>query len=148
MANTWDTVEGSWAPFSSNPTVDTLVSAVTTAINIIGDTFDIDGAAMTSKLEKVTMDLGDPDKIKIVKSVTPRITADAGTKIYIRIGTQLTPDEAISWGTEQLYTVGTDRESFFSQKGRYISVRFRTQDIGANWAIHGFYIKAAESGRH
>ena len=148
MANTWNTVEGSWAPFSSNPTVDTLVSAVTTAINIIGDTFDIDGAAMTSKLEKVTMDLGDPDTIKMVKSVTPIITADTGTKVYIRIGTQFTPDEDILWGTEQLYTVGTDREVFFTQKGRYISVRLRTQDIGANWKCHGFYMDVALTGKY
>ena len=145
---TWDSYNTTWKPFSSNPTVDTLASAVTLALNIIGDTYDIDGVAMTSKLEKVTMDLGTPDMIKIVKSVTPRITASAGTKIYIRIGTQLNPDDDITWGSEQLYTVGTDREAFFTQKGRFISIRMRTQDIGANWKCHGFYIKAANSGRH
>jgi len=137
-----------WKPFSSNPTVDTLSSAVTSAINIIGDAYDIDGVAMPSQLEKVTMDLGDPDMIKMVKSVTPRITATAGTKIYIRIGTQFNPDDTISWGSEQLYTVGTDREAFFTQKGRFISIRMRTQDIGANWKCHGFYIKAAQSGKY
>ena len=145
---TWDAYVGTWKAFSSNPTVDTLSSAVTLAINVIGDTYDIDGAAMTSKLEKVTMDLGDTDLIKIVKSVTPRITANAGAKVYIRIGTQMNPDDNISWGTEQLYTVGTDREAYFTQKGRFISIRMRTQDIGANWQCHGFYIKAASSGKH
>ena len=144
----WDGRNTTWKSFSSNPTVDTLSSAVTLAINIIGDTFDIDGAAMTSKLEKVTMDLGEPDFIKVVKSVTPRITATSGTKVYIRIGTQMKPDDNITWGTEQLYTVGTDRESYFTQKGRFISIRMRTQDIGANWTCHGFYIKAAMSGKY
>lgn len=137
-----------YKPFSSNPTVDTLASAVTTAINIIGDSYDVDGVAMTSKLEKVTMDLGDPDTVKMVKSVTPRITATAGTKIYISIGTQFNPDDTVSWGSEVLYTVGTDREAHFTQKGRFISIRMRTQDTGVNWKCHGFYIKAANSGRH
>ena len=137
-----------WKPFSSNSTVDTLASAVTSAINIIGDSYDIDGVAMTSKLEKVTMDLGDPDTVKMVKSVTPRITAAAGTKVYIRVGTQFNPDDSISWGNEVLYTVGTDREAHFTQKGRFISIRMRTQDIGSNWKCHGFFIKAAQSGRH
>jgi frataxin-like iron-binding protein CyaY len=145
---TWDSYNTTWKSFSSNPTVDTLASAVTSAINIIGDTYDIDGVAMPSRLEKATMDLGDPDQIKIVKSITPRITASAGTKVYIRVGTQMAPDDDISWGNEQLYTVGTDREAFFTQKGRFISVRMRTQDTGANWKCHGFYIKAAQSGRY
>jgi frataxin-like iron-binding protein CyaY len=145
---TWDSYNTTWKSFSSNPTVDTLASAVASAINIIGDTYDIDGVAMPSRLEKATMDLGDPDQVKIVKSITPRITATAGTKIYIRVGTQMAPDDDISWGNEQLYTVGTDREAFFTQKGRFISVRMRTQDIGASWKCHGFYIKAAQSGRY
>jgi len=134
--------------FSSNPTVDTLSSAVTSAIHILGDSFDIDGSVMPSLLEKATMDLGDPDSIKIVKSVTPRITANTGTKIYIRIGTQFNPDDDISWGNEFLYTAGTDREAHFTEKGRYISVRMRTQDIGANWKCHGFFVSYAISGRH
>ena len=131
---------------SSNPTVDSLASAVTSAINKIGETYDLDGAAMVSKLEKTTMDLGNPDKVKIIKSVTPRITGTAGTKVYIRLGTQMNPDDTVTWSGEQTYTIGTDREAFFIVKGRFISIRMRTQDVGANWKCHGFYLKGAESG--
>jgi hypothetical protein len=145
---TWDSYNSPWKSFSSNPTVDTLASAVTLAINIIGDTFDIVGVAMPSRLEKATMDMGDPDRIKMVKSVTPRITATAGTKVYIRIGTQFNPDDTIVWGSEVLYTVGTDREAHFTEQGRFISIRMRTQDIGANWKCHGFYIKTKPVGKY
>lgn len=148
MANTWDTIEGVWNPVSSNPTIDTLASAVETAINIVGDSFDIVGQAMPSMLEKATMDLGEPDQIKIVKSVTPRITGKEGTQVYIRIGTQFSPDDAITWSGEELYTIGTDREVFFTEKGRFISIRMRTEDLGTNWTCHGFYIKAAVSGKY
>ena len=145
---TWDSYNTTWKPFSSNPTVDALSSAVTSAINIIGDTFDIDGAAMPSKLEKLTMDLGNPDAIKIITSLTPRITGTTGTKVYIRIGVQLLADDVVSWSGEQVYTIGNDREVHFHEKGRFISVRMRTQDIGANWTCHGFYMKVAESGKY
>jgi frataxin-like iron-binding protein CyaY len=145
---TWDSFNTTWKSFSSNPTVDVLSSAVDLAINIIGDTFDMVGAAMPSRLEKVTMDFGDPDTIKMVKSVTPRITGIAGTKVFIRLGTQFNPDDNIVWGSEQTYTIGTDREVFFTQKGRFISIRMRTQDIGDNWTCHGLFFKAATSGKY
>ena len=148
MANTWDTIEGVWNPVSSNPTIDTLASAVETAINIVGDSFDIVGTAMPSMLEKATMDLGEPDQIKIVKSVTPRITGKEGTKVYIRVGMQFSPDDAIAWSGEELYTIGGDREVFFTEKGRFVSIRMRTQDIGVGWKCHGFYIKVAVSGKY
>ena len=128
---------------SSNPTVDALAGIVTLAINTIGDTYDIDGVAFPSKLEKKSMDFEYPDKIKMVKSVTPRITGIAGTQVYIRIGTQMNADDSITWGTEQVYTIGTDREVFFTQKGRFISIRLRTQEVGDYWKCHGLYIKAA-----
>ena len=137
-----------YKPFSDNPTVDTLGSAATLAINTIGETNDFDGSAMTSSLEKLTMDLGDSDQVKMIKSVTPRITANAGTVIYIRIGTQLNPEDVISWGSEVAYTVGTDREAHFTQKGRFISIRMRTQNTNTYWKCHGFYFKAALSGKH
>jgi len=145
---TWDSYNTTWKPFSSNPTIDTLSSAVTSAINIIGDTFDIDGVAMPSKLEKLTMDLGDPDAIKIIKSVTPRITGSVGTVVYIRIGTQMLSDDNVTWGSEQAYTIGTDREVYFTQKGRFLSIRMRTQAVGDNWKCHGFFFSTAVSGKY
>ena len=148
VSGTWASITGAWAPTSQNPTVDTLATANTLAIHAIDDTFDFDGSAMSSYLEKATMDLGEPDQVKMVKSVTPRITANTGTKVYIRVGTQLNPDDVISWSAEVLYTVGTDREAHFSEKGRYISVRMRTQDTATSWKCHGFYIKAKTSGKH
>ena len=145
---TYDTTTDLYKPFSANPTIDSLASAVTLAINIIGDTFDIDGSPMTSKLEKTMIDLGDPDHVKIIKSVTPRITANVGTKVYIRLGYQMEPDDNVTWTDEVLYTVGTDREAHFTMTGRFISIRMRTQDAGDNWKCHGFYFKAKRSGKY
>jgi len=144
----WEDYVGTWKSFTTNPTEDTLLIAVTLSLNIIGNVYDINGVAMRSKLEKITMDLGYPDDIKMIKSVTPRITANDGTKIYMSVGTQFNPDDDVSWGSEFLYTVGTDREAFFTEKGRYISLRMRTQDVGVNWKCMGFYFKAAISGKH
>ena len=136
------------------PTVSPVVDAISVSqvqysqLNTIDDSTDIEGRVFPTRLEKKTMDLGNPDAIKIIKKVTPRITGTAGTIVYIRIGTQMLSDDDVSWGTEQQYTIGTDREVYFTQKGRFISIRMRTQNIGDSWKCHGFYIDAAETGRY
>ncbi len=148
ISTTWATDTSIWQPASANPTVDTLASATTLAIHSIDETSDIDGAAFPSRLEKATMDLGDPESVKLVDAVVPRITANNGTIIHIRVGSQFNPDDSISWSPEQTYTVGTDREAHFSVKGRYISVRMRTDASGVAWKCHGFFLKVKNSGRH
>ena len=152
LTGTIDTLSVNYSPTidrpAESPISDTLHNATTLAIHAIDQTNDIDGSAFASRLEKATMDLGDPESIKIVDAVVPRITAGNGTIVYIRVGTQFNPDDAIVWSSEQTYTVGTDREAHFHEKGRFISVRFRTDGIGVNWKLHGFYIKAKPSGRY
>lgn len=145
---TWATTTRTWKSPSSNPTFDALAIAKTLSIDAVDDTQDFNTTVMLSRLEKATMDLGDPDHVKMIKSVTPRVTAEAGTVIYIRVGTQMAPDDPITWSTERAYTVGTDRETHFSVKGRFISVRMRTQDMNTSWKCHGFYIKAKRAGKH
>lgn len=148
VTGTWATTTLIWSSVVQNPTVDTLATANTLAIHAVDETFDFDGSPMSSKLEKASMDLGDPDSVKVVDSIAPRITATNGTIIKISIGTQLTPDESIDWSPEATYTVGTDRQAHFSVKGRFISVRMRTDGTNVNWKCHGFYLKVKPSGRH
>ena len=152
LSGTWANLATTWQPYwdapSANPTADALHSIATLAINTIDDTFDFEGSPMSSRLEKATMDLGDPDRIKFIESVVPRITASNGTVVHIRVGVQFSPDDSISWSGEQTYIVGTDREAHFLEKGRFISVRFRTDGTAVNWKLHGFYLKGRESGRY
>jgi len=134
--------------YNQNSTADNIAGAATLAINQLDQTNDFDGAAMASSLEKLSMDFGDPENIKMIKSVRPRITADAGTKIYIRLGTQDHPDDQINWGNEVVYMVGTDREAYFTTKGRFISIRMRTQDTGVHWKCHGFAFDKIHCGKY
>ncbi len=148
ISTTWETETGIWQPAGFNPTTDDLLSLTTLAVHVIDNDEDIDGAPFSSRLEKATMDLGDPDVFKYIDAVVPRITAANGTIIHIRVGTQDLPDDSISWSGEQTYTVGTDREAHFHEKGRFISVRMRTDGTGVNWKCHGFYLKGKPSGRY
>jgi hypothetical protein len=136
-----------YSPVSDNPTTDTLISATASKLGIIDQSFDNYGVAMVSTLEKLSMDFGTM-AVKIVKSITPKIEATAGTVINIRVGTQDRADDVIRYSPEVQFVVGTDREAHFLSKGRFISVRFRTDGLGSDWVMHGFSVELAEAGRY
>lgn len=113
------------------------VKALSTGLFIIDETNDFDSQAMSSSLEKQSMDLGDMHRVKLVNKVVPQITAPNGTKVYIRLGVQMRPDESISWLQEVLFTVGEDDHVSVIGKGRYISIKLRTEDLNTSWKCHG-----------
>lgn len=145
---TWNSATFAWKPVSNNPTTDTLVSATDGKLGVMDQGYNSFDVPMPSLLEKASMNLGDDSSIKLVDSVVPKITADTGTMVYIRVGTQNNPDDQIVWSQESEYIVGVDREAHFSEKGRYISIRLRTQDSNANWKLSGVVIGYKESGKY
>ena len=142
-----DEAKRPYSPLSDNPTTDTLLVASSLRLGVLDESFDFISSPMTTQLEKVTMELG-TNNVKIVNSVTPRITASAGAIVYIRIGVQFNPDDEITWATERPFKVGIDREAHFHEKGRYISVRFRTHDSAISWKLHSFDIEIAKGGKY
>lgn len=132
---------------SENPTNDAVAKATSFAIHNMDETFDNVGVAIPTKLEKISMDFGDHETIKFVSKIIPRITADTGVKIFIRVGTQQFADDTVFWHEEQTFCVGVDCEVSTLAKGRYISVRLRTQEVNVPWKFHGISFDIKESGR-
>ena len=132
---------------SENPTNDTLAKATDFAIHNMDETFDNLGTAIPTKLEKLSMDFGDHETIKFVSKIVPRITANTGVKVFIRVGTQQFADDVVFWHEEQTFCVGVDCEVSTLAKGRYISVRLRTQEVNVPWQFHGLSFDIKESGR-
>jgi len=144
----WKDANFSWGAKSQSTVSDNLLKADAATLNYVDDGEDVLGNAMTCVLEKVSMDLGEPDKYKFITKVVPRITAKVGVTIYVQVGTQEDSYDQISWGTEVPFVVGEDRESSVLANGRFISVRFTTRDKGITWAIHGFNFKLKLGSRY
>lgn len=107
----------------------------------VGEGTDFKVLTMTTLLQKDSMDFGDTNKIKFVKSVmlnwddpTPGRTA------IVTIGTQMWPDDAITWGTGKIAVASATTELFFNQKGRYISIKIETTDAASEGVQRGFSV--------
>lgn len=131
-----------------SPTVDLLLKATNFSVNNLDIGNNLIDAPFITKLEHNSEHFGTPERVKLVSKIIPRITAQNGTVIHIRIGTQMRGYDDIVWLPEQVFTVGDNREVDVLGKGRYISFRFRTDQLNTSYKLHGFQVEAKESGRY
>lgn len=98
---------------STNP----LISAVD-----IGATFN--GTNVTATLERKHLDFGEPNRVKLVRSVIPRIDGTAGTDISIQIGGSNDPNVEPVYSAAQTYTIGSTYKVDTFTSGKYISIKY------------------------
>lgn len=116
--------------------------------------YQFSGADYTSYVERIGIAAAgfregqviiDPEVVKHVQAIWPRITAALGTQITVKIGTQDSPSDAVSWAAPGTFTVGTDEKVDLYQSGKLIAVRF--EETGSvNWELHGYDIELASHG--
>ena len=98
---------------------------------------DFDGVPVEGLLQKLEMSFDEPDRLKIVKRVFPKVTANTGTEIDIRMGSSDFPGGAIAWSAPVTFIKGSvERIDTFAQ-GRYISFE-ASSDGQLPWQMIGF----------
>lgn len=103
------------------------------------------GAAITARVSKYSMDMGDPTRVKLVRGVYPYVNADVGTQLLVRVGSQMEAAGPITWSAEVTYTVGSGQRADCFACGKYISVEFRSTAAAA-WTLPSFDIEYEERG--
>lgn len=148
---TWTTVTGNWSDKTAI-TWDSLVQQSKfrktvlggAKLYVIGNAETENGTSMISQAQREYIALGDHQRVKLIRSVWPRIEAAAGQEFEITVGTSMSADEAISWATAVTYTVGTSRYVPVNRSGRYMALRVRTS--GASWRIKSMDVDAQPQG--
>ena len=110
-----------------------------------------DGSAVIGQITRESLDLGNPEALKYVRRIWPRIEGSTGTTIKVRVGVQDEPSEGISWSPQQDFRINEDDFLNYDQSGRYISVRFEDDSApgaAANpiWRVHGFDLEYTFQG--
>ncbi len=85
------------------------------------------------------MSLGDPQRVKTIKGIRPRIDGDTGAEITVEIGASMVPDGTPTWSDPQTFTIGSDIKIDSFATGRFMSVRFSNSDY-SQWRIRSFDI--------
>lgn len=145
---TWDEIATLWNQDEYAPTSPRLLMASTTPAIYMADAgAKFDATAITATLERVGMAFDDPEMVKTLKSIRPRIDAPAGTLVYITFGASMDAEQAPTWGTPIPYTVGTTRKADGFATGRFLAVRYSSTG-GAKWRIKSYSAEIEPRGMY
>ena len=149
-ADAWDSDITIWNEQLFNAVDDGLLQADETGARLIAvDAADIDsdGDPIPGYVTRGEMDFGEPETVKLVKSVFPRITGQAGTDIVVRVGGQFHRDEPVNYSPPQNYTIGTSDKIDVLILGRLLSFQFSTVDVVPRWQLQGFSVELGRAGQ-
>lgn len=155
-------VNGTWATDSQSWNMDTttwnsdgfgasqsrLVLTETAPLITLAETgAQFNGVSPTCILERTGMAFDQPEIVKTVKSVVPRIDAAAGTVISFQVGASMDAEQDPTWSAISNYTVGTTRKVDLFATGRFLAIRafssapqpWRIKSYDMDLTMHGAY---------
>jgi hypothetical protein len=137
----WDDDNTSWAKGDLIP--------LTASVIMAGDTtklWQLDGSGEpegTAILERTGLSFDVPDKIKLIRSIRPRITGTTGT-VIIKVGSMDTPYDTPVY-TTMTHTIGSTISNDCLVAGRYIAIRFES-GTAVQWRLDSFQIDLQVAG--
>ncbi len=148
-AQAWDLDFTVWNEAAFSSLKDGLIgcSSERSAMFVYDDSPTENGAIVTSYLERTGLDLGSPERVKLVKAVWPRITGEKGEIINIRVGSQLHASHPIVWSAAVPFTLGVDDKVDTFAQGRYLAISFSSTTDNI-WRLWAFDLETQQMGFH
>ena len=141
----WSTDLTSWdGPGNVPNAARVLMGSGDTKLYLLDSASSFNGTAPTGYLERVGLSFGEPEKIKLVRSIRPRITGNTGATVTIKVGSQNDPYETPTY-TAMTHTIGSTVANNCLVAGRYISIRFETASA-YNWRLDSYDIDLITKG--
>ena len=150
VSGTWTTVTGTWASYDVSPTsVERVIlaSGTNTKLYAVDVGADFGGTDITARIERTGLAFDAPDRMKLVRSVRPRVDADAGTVLSVYVGRSFDPEGDVTWAGPYTYTVGTDLKVDCLVSGLYIGVRFEST-ADAAWRLRSYSLDVEMMGNY
>lgn len=114
-----------------------------TKLYLVDSTKQFDGVDYSAYVVREGMDLGDSTRIKLVKSVRPRIEG-SGT-VYVTVGGTNDLAAATTWGAPQPFVIGSTYKVDTLQAWRYVAIKFETT-AQATWRLKSFDLEFEDAG--
>ena len=137
----WDEITDSdWDSMSNNGVVPySVVGDASGRIFKMDDGANNNGAAIDAYIETGDMYFENPVYCKNITEVFPSLKPQsADTQLLIQIGTRDSLHKQIEWSTPSAYTIGVDEKADFRDNGKYIRLRFYTNQKDAEWILDGY----------
>lgn len=101
-------------------------------------------SAMSAYAQTKPLDMEDPDTWKLIDRVAVQVRRMTGT-LSVQVGVQDELDAAISWSASQTLDDGFE-SMYFRQCGRWISLKFSSNALSADFALSGFDVYGEPAG--
>lgn len=153
----WDNLSfGSWDEITDSDW-DSLSNNGVLPYNVVGDTqgriFKLDdsannnGEAIESYIETGDILFDNPVYNKNITEVFPSLKPQAAdTQLLVQVGTRDSLHQQLTWSAPVAYTIGVDEKVDFLESGKYVRLRFYTNQLDAEWILDGFYINYTLGG--
>lgn len=145
---TWAEITGAWNQDELSPAQQRmLIGSAAPLISVIDITSKFSGTPFTSFLEKTGIHLDMPDRVKLIKSIYPRVKAATGTRVQFQVGGAMDVEGAITWSSPVTYTVGTSYKVDSTASGRFLAIRVQSID-DAQYEIRSMDIDYSLMGQY
>lgn len=142
----WDSDPTGWNENEYSPAEARLLMSHSTPRISLQDTGTTDfGALISANVERTAMHFDEPQRIKTIRSVYPRIDAAIGAKITVQVGASMVADAEPTWGTAQTFNVGVDQKIDSLVTGRYMALRLSNADYSP-WRLRSLDIDFVNKG--
>ena len=105
------------------------------------------GTAVEAVLERTGLSFDDPETVKLIRSVTPRIDAPAGTVLTIYAGGSMDAEQAPTWSAGVTYAVGSTRKADLFASGRFLALRIESSG-GQKWRVKSLSVDVQPMGAY
>lgn len=104
-----------------------------------------DGAIPSAYIERRGLSFGEPDKIKLIRGIRPRIVGNTGYTVQIQVGWSNDPYADPTYSATMTHTIGTTVANDCFVSGRYIAIKIST-GTGFQWRLDSYDIDVELGG--
>lgn len=142
----WDSDLSLWdGPDFVPSTARTIMASANQKLYMMDSSASFDGVLPAAYMERRGLSFGEPESIKLVRGIRPRISGSTGQSVNIRIGSSNDPFTDPVYGPVMTHTIGSTISNDCFVSGRYIAVRFETGS-GYQWRLDSYDLDVVQGG--
>ena len=153
LAGNWNQDSAPWAsdltswngPDYVPSTARVIMASSGTKLYMLDSSAAFDGVIPASYMERRGLTFDDPEHIKLVKGIRPRIDGNTGDTILIYVGSSNDPYLDPTYGAAMTHTIGTTISNDCLISGRYIAVKFAT-GTAYQWRLASYDMDVEQMG--
>lgn len=142
----WDSDLTLWdGPDFVPSTARTIMASANTKLYMLDSSASFDGVIPAAYLERRGLSFGEPETIKLIRGIRPRIIGSTGQTVLVKIGSSDDPFLDPVYGPTMTHVIGSTIANDCLVSGRYISIRFET-GTAYQWRLDSFDLDVVSAG--